>query len=410
MKFSTLLLLCFLICSCAPSNKEEVKQKLVFEPFNFQIESFDWIPDPYKFPKYIQDSITVNKGHYYAAWEYAYIGDVENLHKVWDTSMKPRDTLSPAELENFKTYKEVDAHAFIVDKAKDKLVTIINEAHHMPQHRVFTTSLLQDLYEHGYRHLGMEGYFNSPQSDSTLAANQYPNMKHGIYTKDPQFGNMIREAMKIGYSIFGYESQGHEDSKGREINQAKNIQQYMIDHPEGNYLIHCGFDHGYEGVIGGKWGKAMAGRLTEFTQIDPLTINQTAHSERSQKAFEDKYYRELNVKVPTVLIKEDSIFGKYRADGWFDISVFHPRTKNFDRAEWLLIGDRKVVNVDFSDAPIDCPCLAFAYVGGEELGVAVPYDIQYVETTNVNLVLDKDDYEVVLWSHNMEAVKTVVSN
>ncbi|MBK7637262.1 MAG: hypothetical protein IPJ13_25495 [Saprospiraceae bacterium] len=59
------------------------------------------------------------------------------------------------------------------------------------------------------------------KADSILQYEGYPTLKSGYYTKEPQFGNLVRAAHKKGFKIFGYESNGHTNGKEREINQAK---------------------------------------------------------------------------------------------------------------------------------------------------------------------------------------------
>ncbi len=155
----------------------------------------------------------------------------------------------------------------------------------------------------------------------------YPTILSGYYSREPQFGNLLRVAHNMGFNLFGYESRGHENGKGREINQAKNIQAYLEKNPNEKILIHCGYDHGYEGNVGNKWGKAMAGRLTEFTGVNPLTINQVLYSEKSKRALEDPFYQLTDVKEPSVFVNsEGDLFAQYRDGAWFDVAVFHPRS------------------------------------------------------------------------------------
>ena len=81
---------------------------------------------------------------------------------------------------------------------------------------------------------------------------------------------------------------------------------------------------------------------------------------------------------------------------WFDIYVFHPRTTNFNRPEWLLHGNRTITKVDFKNAKIECPCLVFAYLDGERIGRAIPYDTQQSKDKEVNLVLEKGNYNIII--------------
>lgn len=175
-------------------------------------------------------------------------------------------------------------------------------------------------------------------------------------------------------------------------------------------MIHCGYAHAAEGNYGKSWGKVMAGRLTEFTGIDPLTINQTSYSEKSKRIYENKYYQLSDVSEPSVFILKDSIFGLSKKNYWIDVSIFHPRTKNFDRPKWLLSGNRTVKKINFETAEINCPCLVFAYLEGEEIGKAIPYDLQETKNKEVNLVLEKGKYNVVLLNEKGVALKTKIEN
>ena len=399
IKVGILLTFIIALSSCVQKNE------LVYEEYTFEIQGFTWDPQPYKFSEYIQDSVLSDFGREYAAWDFSYIGDIDNMLRTWDIDASPKDTLSELEISSFRNFSDHDAEPIIIDKSKEAKVVIINEAHQMPQHRVFTTNLLQDLYNVGYRHLGMESFFASKISDSTLIANKYPVLTNGYYTKEPQYGNIIRQAVKIGYKVFGYESQGHSNPAEREIYQAKNIKAYIESNPEGKYLIHCGFAHGAEGIYGGTLEKTMAARLTEFTGIDPLSIDQTIHSEKSNKEYENPYYQLTDVDEPTISMHNDSIFGQYREGTWFDISVFHPRTKNFERPKWLLTGKRTIQSINFKNEEIECPCLVFAYLDNEEVGKAVPYDIQETANKAVKLVLEKGKYNIIILNGENRALK-----
>lgn len=399
----TILLFSFL--SCQEKAKEQKPQQ--FETIEFTLDAFDWDPNPYKFTSYITDSMLPQKGAQLAAWDYSYIGDIERMHQTWDSYQNSkRKPLSQELKDSFALFKRQSAIPFILEQTKDQQVVIINEAHHMPQHRVFTTQLLEGLKQQGFTHLGLETYMFNSKNDSALQANKYPTLKSGYYTREPQFGNLVRVAAQKGFKVFGYESEGHSNGKEREINQGKNIQEYIAKHPNDKFLIHCGFDHGYEGELSSSWEKAMAGRLTEYTKIDPLTINQAVFSERSKKEYEDPFYQELNINEPSVFAKDKVSFSKKKNGGYFDIFVFHPRSNKFNRPKWMVYGDRKEVKFSFEEADINCPCLVFAYKKGEKIGQAVPYDIIETATKEAILVLDESDFELVIWNAEGKALKT----
>jgi len=393
------LLFSFLM-SCQNSNSK-------YEEITLEHQCFEWDPDPYKFSQILQDSILTKSGPQVAAWGYSYIGDVKKVHELWDSQGGPRADFTDEQKETFKNYRAEPAMDYILERADSHRVVIINEAHHLSQHRVFSTQLLQGLSAKGFKHLGLESYFASPKTDSTLQALGYPTLKTGFYTKEPQFANLIRGAITSGVSVFGYESQGHKNGKEREINQARNIQHYLDAHPEEKVMIHCGFNHGYEGDMPNNWEKAMAGRVTEFTGLDPLTINQVLFSEKSGPKYEHPIYRLTSVEQPSVYVNDEGqLYGDYRGDAYFDLAIFHPRSGDGPRASWLEYDDREQMQFTFDDAEINCPCLVYAYKAGEEIGNAVPYDVQETESKTATLVLDPGAYEIEIESHTGTTLKT----
>ena len=123
------------------------------------------------------------------------------------------------------------------------------------------------------------------------------------------------------------------------------------------------------------------------------------------------FYQLTDVEKPSIYTTPNGqVFGEYKYGGWFDIAVFHPRSKTFNRPNWLQYGDREEVDFSFDKAEIACPCIVFAYKKGEEIGTAVPYDIQETNEKTVKLILDKSDFDMVIWNKEGKALKTTWSN
>ena len=108
--------------------------------------------------------------------------------------------------------------------------------------------------------------------------------------------------------------------------------------------------------------------------------------------------------------KSGDVFGEYNRGGSFDIAVFHPRSKGVHRPQWMVYENREVVEFSFKEATIECPCLVFAYKKGERIGAAVPYDIQETSDKRVNLVLDRSDFDLVIWNEQGKALKSSIKN
>lgn len=368
------------------------------------IEKIDFTTE-YKFSSEIEDKVakdTVSWKYQSSASDYAKKGDYKNALIHWDSAMGTREkNFSKTQIDSLhQKYSKVKATDYIIEQAEKHQVVIINEAHHNSFHRVFTKSLLQKLFDNGYKNLGLEALSNGENSDSLLNSRKYPVQETGWYIKDPQFGNLVRTALDIGYNVFPYETTSEEaNGELREIDQAKNIERVINSKPNEKFLIHCGFAHALEGNHE-FWEKAMAGRLTEFTGIDPLTINQEVYSEKSHPKYNHPVLKAFNIKEPTILIDRNNDPFKYeQEEAWTDIAVFHPNTEYIDdRPNWLFEYDNKNVSINLTDIEIDYPVMVLAFKKGENINLAIPIDITEVETKtdNCNLGLKKGAYEIVV--------------
>lgn len=123
------------------------------------------------------------------------------------------------------------------------------------------------------------------------------------YTNESQSANLIREAIKIGFTLFEYDNGNYKTGKDREIGQAENIARIMIQNPNAKFLIHCGYDHLNEGIPGIKqWEKAMAARVNDLTGVNPFTIDQIPGSEKGDLKFNSPYIQLANIKKPSVML------------------------------------------------------------------------------------------------------------
>ncbi len=198
---------------------------------------------PYKFTAEIRAAaasgeMRVSK----AAQYYSYIGEYPQALSVpnevpleWGF-----DTVAQADKGYFARFRPQPAVEALLDKAATTQVLILNEAHHKPQHRVFTRLLLRGLYERGYRYLGLEALSNCASGfcDSTLNERGYAlnSPITGTYVTEPQMGNLIREAIALGFEVFPYD----QFSKDRELDQAKHIAAFMEAHPDGKIVLPPG--------------------------------------------------------------------------------------------------------------------------------------------------------------------------
>ncbi len=368
--------------------------------------------------KFSEDILTqVSKGSIYPmAWDLSYIGEYKETLKIWDKVEEKTPALSADQLKHFSCFKPVIAKDFITNQAKQEQIIILNEAHHQPYHRVFTTSLLKDLYKEGYRYFGAE---TLSDWDNTLNDRKYPLKLTGFYTAEPFYANLVREALRIGFTVFAYETTKHDDSTsyGREIEQAKNIKKIIDKDPKAKIVIHCGFDHLVETSIP-DWGKAMAGRLFEFTGINPFTIDQVRFTEHSSAEFENSYFKLLDLDYYAILI--DSVGNIFNGtpivdsagnipdfsarNMQYDARVYHPRTIWVNgRPHWVFENDRQAFFIN-EKITTSFPCLVFAYLDNEYSNAEdphnppIPFDIIELKTKEDHkaLSLKKDKYIIMI--------------
>lgn len=386
------LLLTIILLSIASCTNE----KRIIEKIEFNNE--------YKFSSAIESKVktdTIAWKYQISAADYATKGDYKNALKHWDLAFRSKSknyTKEQIDSVNQK-YKIVPAINFIVEQANKNKVVIINEAHHNSSHRVFTKSLLQKLYDNGYRNLGLEALGNGKYLDSLLNQRKYPIQKTGHYIKDPQFGNLVRDALTIGYNLFAYENMGKGSGKPREIEQAKNIQKMIEERPNEKFLIHCGFAHVFEGNYP-SWEKAMAGWLTDYTGINPFTINQTKYTEKSKSEYNHPLLKSLNLREPSILLEKNNEPYMYESgESWTDIAVFHPNTEYINnRPKWLFENGNKKVQIELKEINIPFPVMILAFKKGENINISVPIDIYEIENNSIipYLALPKGKYEIVV--------------
>jgi hypothetical protein len=333
----------------------------------------------------------------YAAFRLSYINEYKQTLSVWDSILDPEAKADHGDSLIVKSYRAVDARQYILEKAKNARIVIINEAHHQPMHRVFTESLLHDLRQIGFNYFGAE---TLTASDTNLNRRGYPVLGSGYYTRQPQYGELVRTALKEGYRVFAYEadfSKPHYDNSRtwREQEQAKNIKAILDKDSNARILIHCGYGHLAEIDFDGK-GMLMGAWLKQYTGIDPFTIEQEHLTERSDSEHEEGLYR--LIKVPYDAVFVDSAGNVYDEEHIYDVAVYHPPTKWVDgRPNWMFTDGRKACYVN-RKIKTAYPCLVFAYYANEDHYSAVPADVIELKSKSDKkaLALKKGKYNIYI--------------
>jgi hypothetical protein len=388
--------------------------------------------NPYKFKSDIKQKLETDSSPWKnqtAIMSHQKKGDYRSTLELFDLEANNKDYgIDKNAIDSIQTYYvPTDAKDYVIDIAKAEQIVIINETHHNPNHRIFTKSLLQELYNNGYTYLGLEALFNGPKGgtpigntgnhilderDSLLNERGYPVFQSGNYL-EPQMGNLIRTALEIGFVVFSYEKSGVGSGDPREKGQAKNIANILEKDPNAKILIHCGYSHAYEGFdVYAKGGKAMAGWLKEFTGINPLTINQSTYSEEFRKnEWNHPVLNAFSFNEPKVLLDEEGVaMGFGQGNMFTDIAIINPVTKYINgRPNWIFKGKNQGFSVDPSIFDFECPIMVLAYRRNENFNNAVPVDlIEIIDPKDQpQLALDKGKYTLI--AINLEGIAKKVN-
>jgi hypothetical protein len=302
----------------------------------------------------------------------------------------------------FKSFKPQSAVDVIAKAAQSYKVVITNEAHYQPQNRVFTSLLLDTLYKKGFRYLCVEDLSRDDtvyksKEDNELNSRKYPTTTTGFYMDEPQYGNLVRHALNLGYTLVPYEYYASdvkdmmERIQARENGQAKNIAQIFQNDPNAKILVHCGYGHLNENIIRDSIGQ-MAAMLKLHYNIDPLTVDPQDMLQENN----DPYYRFTNIRKPSVYVSGNHFFKDSTATHKVDMVVFFPKTKYINgRPDWLTYDkSKKYYFVNLKQYKITYPVMISTFHKEEDITIAVPADIIEMNTPDdkVALVLNKGQY------------------
>jgi len=311
---------------------------------------------------------------------------------------------TPAPLPQASTHHAVPAVEAIAALARERRIVIVNEAHHVAQTRLVTLALLSRLRALGYTHLALEGL---DERDRELQARGYPTVASGIYVREPLYGDIVRQALALGFVVVPYESASADaDSAQREREQAEHLLTRVFrSAPDARLLVHAGYAHvhhrgDYLDV------EPMAQHLARMTGFVPLVIDQTV-LRPSTPAREFGGYRTVLERFP---VREPALLLDAKGQPWslepalYDASVVLPPPQQHivGRPDWLTLdGARAPVAVDLDLSAAHLPAVLEARYAAET-DAAVPADRVLIEsgTGQVVLFLRPGEYRVAATDAN----------
>ncbi|WP_329740975.1 hypothetical protein [Dyella sp. A6] len=181
--------------------------------------------------------------------------------------------------------------------AAHRHIVMVNEAHHDAQTRVLALALLPRLYALGFRYFAAEALVDT---DPGLQKRGYPVRSSGTeYLHEPIYGEIVREAIRLGFTIVPYDIEHQVAEQARETGQAENLyREVFAKHPDAHLFVLAGYAHidKAKGRLGDITPMAM--HLEALSGHVPLSIDQTQFLETGLQDT-DNYHRLIARFRPT---------------------------------------------------------------------------------------------------------------
>lgn len=287
----------------------------------------------------------------------------------------------------------LDARSYIIEKSEGCHFLLLNEAHYTSIHRAFTASLLEDLWDKGYRYLAVEALASS---EFELVKRGYPTTESGDFIQDPVFGNMVRKAIELGYSLVPYEVSNQQYGLDRELIQAQNIYKRTFQKDtKGKVIVHAGYSHISKNDIGEKY--LMGYYLNKMASGQVLSVDQESMSfvgDGLNNEFYDYALENYKIEDPTIFLKKGSdVIDPVNKFG-VDIQVYHPSIKFVKgRPYWLIDDNKNFIPLSAEIKEYAGLLIRAQYANEDEH--SVPVD-QFVIDDEKQLILPNGDFTITI--------------
>lgn len=277
---------------------------------------------------------------------------------------------------------ESRAAATALDELAEKVdIFLINESHSKIATRAFVFQLLPQLRASGYRFLALEALFGEGNDyeqsyygirpvDGQLGKRGFPldEGRFGIYLREPVYGEVIREAHRLGFEFVAYEPDDADSKQQREQGQANVLVALANRNPGQKIVVLAGYSHIW------KTEGWMAEYLRAGTAARVLSVDQVAGLGNSCPDTEASRSQDRATTGATVVVNSD---GKMLAGNpdRVDVTVYQkPESGRTFASSWLALGGRRhPVTIDPGECRNRLPCLISAHYVSEPDN-AVPAD------------------------------------
>lgn len=298
-----------------------------------------------------------------------------------------------------------DASGAIAKMAATRRIVLVNEAHHDAHTRVLTLELLPRLRALGYNYFAAEAL---TEDGRALMRRGYPIKSSGTeYLHEPLYGEIVREAVRLGYTIVNYDLSGADTD--REEEQAKALYQKVFSKdPHARLFAQVGYAHidKEKGRLG--LYTPMAEQLQKMTGIPVLSIDQTQLRDVMPPSNVGPYHQLIEVFHPTkpvvLQFHGDHIWSSDPAR--FDVSVVLPQIKNDGRPSWLSLDNTRAPwPISTALCRDIVPCAVDAHYVSEP-DTAIPADIYtfLTKASSSYLYLRPGAYRLLAWDSKGETL------
>ncbi|RWU12390.1 hypothetical protein EGC76_04185 [Pseudidiomarina gelatinasegens] len=359
-----------------------------------RIEALEELSVEYKDNQAVLDVLLQERG-----FAFSFMGNHQQALYAFDQRQRNSEELNTA----VKELEMRDAVKAISQAADSYQVVMINEAHHVTQHRVLTYRLLKRLWDKGFRYLALEGL---AQDAEDKLSKSYVHETSGYFTNEPLFANLVLYARQLGFQLVSYDygSDIGTGTEARERSAVKNLREKVFDNePDAKMVIHVGYSH----INEDGW---LAHYLKEALQLDPLTVNQTDFTERSHKRHEPESYTWLienhDFDTPVVLTDNEGAFWSPTPEE-YDVTVVWPRTEySLNRPNWARL-DQELIPVNLDWCELNFPCAVEVYRMGEEEEVPADRIIITESSTPIGIFISESSQLVKVTDSQGNLINTV---
>jgi hypothetical protein len=303
----------------------------------------------------------------YLSWFQTWIGDYPGAARSFSIAQPVQSDDAPSPLAG--AWHARPADEVILELAKDRKAVFFNEAHSAPVTRTLTVELLARLRAEGFTHFAAETLY--VKEAEALRKRGYPTAKVGFYTEEPIYGEMVRAAQKLGYTIVAYDAEdaGVGDARERAGAQALYDQVFKRD-PNARLIVNAGFGHIQKtGVYLG--GSSMAKFFKKIAGVDPLAVEQTMLIQHARSDQDHPWYTAV---MQTAHPPRPFVYVDAGNKPWtlkpelYDVSVFFPPTAETEgRPNWVSLGGtRQPYSISSDLCRNQFPCMIEARYAGED--------------------------------------------